>query len=61
MPLITIVENFSSMNENEGGCVGFGIFTTNSKYKPNKGVITRNNNTCHNYVIKINKQKEICR
>lgn len=39
------------MDEMAIGYVCFGTFITKSKYKPNKGVVTRNNSYCHNDVI----------
>jgi hypothetical protein len=53
-----VVETFL-MDENKVAGFGVGIFVSNSKYKPNKGVVTRNNHHCHEYVT--NKRwKELC-
>ena len=45
-----VVETFL-MDENKVAGFGFGIFVSNSKYKPNKGVVTCKNIYCHKYVI----------
>ena len=37
----------------------FITFNSKSKYKPNKGVVTRSNDHCHDYVINM-RLWEIC-
>jgi len=46
MPVI-IVETFLRWARWQLAMFGFRTFITNSKYKPNKGVVTRNNSYCH--------------